>query len=85
MRELFEGEARVFPRPSLGEKQGKPAGPGLVGVPFSCFFFWARKRRKSEWQNGHHYLPRNYRMNLFLWCGASFFDSGQGKEGAAPV
>jgi hypothetical protein len=45
---LFEGEARVFPRPALDEKQGKPAGPGLAGVPFSCFFFWARKRRKRE-------------------------------------
>ena len=49
-RELSEGEARVFPRPALGEKQGKPAGPGLVGVPFSCFFFWARKRRKRTQQ-----------------------------------
>jgi hypothetical protein len=46
-RELSEGEARVFPRPALVEKQGKPVGPGLVGVPFSCFFFWARKRRKK--------------------------------------
>jgi hypothetical protein len=51
-RELFEGEARVFPRPAPGEKQGKPAGPGLAGVPFSCFFFWARKRRKREQPKG---------------------------------
>lgn len=45
-QKLFEGEARVFLRPALVEKQGKPVGPGLAGVPFSCFFFWARKRRK---------------------------------------
>ena len=58
-RELFEGEARVFPRPALGEKQGKPAGPGLVGVPFSCFFFWARKRRKRAEKKGYLRIPRN--------------------------
>jgi hypothetical protein len=56
-RELFEGEARVFPRPALGEKQGKPAGPGLAGVPFSCFFFWARKRRKRKQQKGLATFP----------------------------
>ena len=56
-RELSEGEARVFPRPALVEKQGKPAGPGLAGVPFSCFFFWARKRRKREQQKGHRHIP----------------------------
>jgi hypothetical protein len=56
-RELSEGEARVFPRPALVEKQGKPAGPGLAGVPFSCFFFWARKRRKREPRKGHRHPP----------------------------
>jgi hypothetical protein len=56
-RELFEGEARVFPRPAPGEKQGKPAGPGLAGVPFSCFFFWARKRRKRKQQKGLATFP----------------------------
>jgi hypothetical protein len=26
-------------------------------VPFSCFFFWARKRRKREQQKGHRHIP----------------------------
>ena len=56
-RELSEGEARVFPRPAPGEKQGKPAGPGLAGVPFSCFFLWARKRRNREQQKGFVIFP----------------------------
>ena len=71
---LFEGEARVFPRPALGEKQGKPAGPGLAGVPFSCFFFWARKRRKRERQKDHSCISRKFRMK-----------KGQSKHGSKEI
>jgi len=62
-RELFEGKARVFPRPALVEKQGKPAGPGLAGVPFSCFFFWARKRRKEATAEKLSFPSPEFRMN----------------------
>jgi hypothetical protein len=41
-----------------------------------------KKERMAEWAA----LPSpELPDDFFLRCGASFFDSGQGKEGAAPV
>jgi len=51
--------SRVCKAPAARGAQGIPPTAGQVtGVPFSCFFFWARKRRKRNKKGGRSFLCR---------------------------